>query len=124
MSKTSSRFADLQDKDFDLLIIGGGISGAGIARQAAWSGYSTILCDMQDFAAGTSSRSTKLLHGGIRYLEHFEFGLVKESVRERMAGLELAPHLLAASAARVSRPGRSRAGPSPGQTPALYLSAI
>lgn len=84
----------LGEQTYDVLIVGGGITGAGIAREAAWSGLRTLLIDKSDFASGTSSRSSKLLHGGLRYLEQYEFGLVFEAVRERMAGFHLAPHLV------------------------------
>ncbi len=79
---------------FDILIIGGGITGAGAARDAALRGYRVALIDKKDFAAGTSSKSTKLVHGGLRYLEHFEFGLVFEALQERRTLLNNAPHLV------------------------------
>lgn len=81
--------------DFDLLIVGGGINGAGIARDAAGRGIRTLLVDQGDFGGATSSASTKLIHGGLRYLEHFEFRLVAESLAEREVMLRLAPHLVA-----------------------------
>ena len=74
---------NLTKTTYDLLVIGGGITGAGIALDAASRGMSVALLEMQDFAAGTSSRSTKLVHGGLRYLEHLELGLVREVGRER-----------------------------------------
>jgi glycerol-3-phosphate dehydrogenase len=73
--------------------VGGGITGASTAREAALRGLSTVLVEKGDFASGTSSRSTKLLHGGVRYLERYEFRLVRESCRERELMLKLAPHL-------------------------------
>ena len=73
----------LNNYSFDVLVIGGGITGAGIALDAASRGLSVALVDMQDFAAGTSSRSTKLIHGGLRYLKQLEFALVAEVGRER-----------------------------------------
>ncbi len=79
---------------FDIFIIGGGINGAGIARDAAGRGLSVALCEMNDFASGTSSASTKLIHGGLRYLEHYEFRLVKEALIEREILLKLAPHII------------------------------
>lgn len=79
---------------FDLAIIGGGINGAGIARDAASRGMRVALIEAKDFAIGTSSRSSKLIHGGIRYLENFEFGLVFEALSERRRLFELAPHLV------------------------------
>lgn len=84
----------LTEKQYDLLIIGGGINGAGIAAEAARRALRTLLLERQDFSSGTTSRSTKLIHGGLRYLEHGEFGLVFESLREREALLRLAPHLV------------------------------
>ena len=79
---------------FDLLVIGGGITGVGIALDAAARGLSVALAEKDDFAAGTSGRSSRLVHGGLRYLEHGEFGLVRESLRERGILLRLAPHLV------------------------------
>ncbi|HEX8089041.1 MAG TPA: FAD-dependent oxidoreductase, partial [Blastocatellia bacterium] len=78
---------------FDLAVIGGGITGAGIALDAASRGMSVALIEKGDFASGTSSRSSKLIHGGLRYLEQFEFSLVHEALRERAALRESAPHL-------------------------------
>ncbi len=86
--------ARAQEKTFDLLVIGGGITGAGIARQAAWMNISMALIEQADFASGTSSRSSKLLHGGLRYLAQGNFRLVREAVRERMAVYKAAPHLV------------------------------
>ncbi len=79
---------------FDVLVIGGGITGAGIALDAAARGLSVALVEKDDFAAGTSGRSSRLVHGGLRYLEHREFGLVRESLRERGILFRLAPHLV------------------------------
>ena len=79
---------------FDLLIIGGGITGVGAARDAARRGLKVALIDMQDLAFGTSSRSSKLVHGGLRYLEQFEFSLVFEAVSERRILMNIAPHLV------------------------------
>ncbi len=78
----------------DLLIVGGGINGAGIARDAAGRGLSVILCEQGDFASGTSSASSKLIHGGLRYLEQWEFRLVAEALHEREVLLRIAPHLV------------------------------
>lgn len=78
----------------DLLIIGGGINGAGIARDAVGRGLSVLLCEQDDLAAHTSSASTKLIHGGLRYLEHYEFGLVRKALQERELLLRAAPHLI------------------------------
>ena len=79
---------------FDLLVVGGGITGAGIAREAALRGLRTALVERDDFAAGTSSRSSRLIHGGVRYLEHGHLGLVFEASRERRILLRTAPHLV------------------------------
>ena len=78
----------------DLLVVGGGINGAGIARDAAGRGLSVTLVERDDLAAHTSSKSTKLIHGGLRYLEHYEFRLVGEALAEREVLLKLAPHLI------------------------------
>jgi glycerol-3-phosphate dehydrogenase len=84
----------LQEKEFDLLVIGGGIIGAGIARDAAMRGLSVALVEARDYCSGTSSKSSKMLHGGIRYLEQFEFSLVFEASRERRLHSDLlSPHL-------------------------------
>ncbi len=80
--------------DFDLAIIGGGINGTGIARDAAGRGFSVVLIEQNDLASGTSSASSKLIHGGLRYLEHYEFRLVHEALREREVLLRAAPHLI------------------------------
>ena len=82
-------------KTFDLLIIGGGVNGCGIARDAAGRGYSVHLCEMNDLASGTSSWSSKLIHGGLRYLEFYEFRLVREALIEREVLWGIAPHIIA-----------------------------
>src|SRR5687768_16844879 len=79
---------------FDLLVVGGGINGAGIARDAAGRGLKVLLCDKGDLAGATSSASSKLIHGGLRYLEHGQFRLVRESLAEREVLLGMAPHLV------------------------------
>jgi glycerol-3-phosphate dehydrogenase len=78
----------------DVLIVGGGVNGAGIARDAAGRGLSVVLCEKDDLAAHTSSASTKLIHGGLRYLEHYEFGLVRKALIEREVLLRAAPHIM------------------------------
>lgn len=83
----------LQADTFDLVIIGGGITGAGLAVQAAASGMKTALLEMQDFSEGTSSRSTKLVHGGLRYLKQFDVEVVSETVQERAVVQGIAPHI-------------------------------
>lgn len=94
-SKETRRLAieKMQDRQLDLLIIGGGITGAGVALQAAASGMETALIEMQDFAEGTSSRSTKLVHGGLRYLKQFDVEVVSDTVSERAVVQQIAPHI-------------------------------
>jgi glycerol-3-phosphate dehydrogenase len=89
-----SSLAKMREETFDLAIIGGGINGAGVARDAASRGMKVALVEAKDFASGTSSRSSKLIHGGIRYLENLEFGLVFEALSERQLLFEIAPHLV------------------------------
>src|SRR3977135_1161859 len=84
----------MPDPPFDLIIIGAGINGAGIARDAALRGLKVLLLDKGDIGGGTSSASTRLIHGGLRYLEHAEFGLVRESLRAREFLFRIAPHLV------------------------------
>ena len=82
------------DSPYDLLVVGGGINGVGIARDAAGRGLRVLLCEQDDLASHTSSASTKLIHGGLRYLEYYEFGLVRKALRERELLLRAAPHLI------------------------------
>src|SRR2546426_6131876 len=85
----------LSKTDFDLGVIGGGVNGAATARDAALRGLKVALVEARDFAAGTSSRSSKLIHGGLRYLEQLDFKLVREALKERGLLLQkLAPHLV------------------------------
>ena len=79
---------------FDLVVVGGGVNGAGIARDAAGRGLKVLLCEQDDLAQGTSSRSGKLVHGGLRYLEYYEFRLVREALIEREVLLRAAPHII------------------------------
>jgi len=83
-----------EPETYDLLVIGGGINGAGIARDAAGRGLKVALCEMNDLASATSSASTKLIHGGLRYLEYYQFRLVREALAEREVLLHNAPHLV------------------------------
>jgi len=85
---------DVANTDVDVFIIGGGVNGCGIARDAAGRGYSVALAEMNDLASGTSSWSTKLIHGGLRYLEHYEFRLVREALIEREVLWGNAPHII------------------------------
>src|SRR5215813_10833386 len=84
----------LAGEPFDVLVIGGGITGAGVALDAATRGYSVALVERADYASGTSSRSSKLVHGGLRYLQNFDLGLVREALIERQINVNLAPHLV------------------------------
>jgi glycerol-3-phosphate dehydrogenase len=84
----------LQEDEFDVVVIGGGITGAGVALDAATRGYSVALVERADFSSGTSSRSSKLVHGGLRYLQNFDLGLVREALLERGLLTTLAPHLV------------------------------
>ena len=84
----------MSEQIYDIFVIGGGINGCGIARDAAGRGYKVALAEMNDFASGTSSGATKLIHGGLRYLEHYEFRLVRESLMEREVLWAMAPHII------------------------------
>jgi glycerol-3-phosphate dehydrogenase len=86
--------AALTAERFDVLVVGGGITGAGVALDAATRGYSVALVERADYAIGTSSRSSKLVHGGLRYLQNFDLGLVREALLERQLNVALAPHLV------------------------------
>ena len=80
--------------EFDVVVVGGGITGAGVALDAATRGFSVALVERHDYASGTSSRSSKLVHGGLRYLQNFDLGLVREALIERQIMVGLAPHLV------------------------------
>src|SRR5579885_383980 len=80
--------------EFDLIVVGGGVNGVGVARDAIGRGLSVLLCEKDDLAEGTSSRSGKLIHGGLRYLEYREFRLVREALIEREVLLNAAPHII------------------------------
>src|SRR5215204_5581362 len=95
---------------YDVIIIGAGINGAGIARDAAMRGLKVLLIEKGDLGAATTSASTRLIHGGLRYLEHFEFGLVRESLRERETLLRIAPHLVRPLAITIPIYKQSRRG--------------
>src|SRR5262245_29378226 len=90
----NSRPWPLEDAEYDVVVIGGGMAGAGVARDLALRGVSTALIEQGDFASATTSQSSKLIHGGLRYLELFDFSLVRESLRERETLRRLAPHLV------------------------------
>ncbi|MEM1366138.1 MAG: glycerol-3-phosphate dehydrogenase, partial [Pseudomonadota bacterium] len=80
--------------DYDVFIVGGGINGCGIARDAQGRGFKVAVAEMKDLGSGTSSWSTKLIHGGLRYLEHYEFRLVREALKERETLWAMAPHII------------------------------
>jgi len=92
--KRSERLDQAKNTQYDLIVVGGGITGAGIALDAAIRGINTLLIEKHDFASGTSSKSTKLIHGGLRYLKQLEFGLVRETGMERAVAHKNAPHLV------------------------------
>src|SRR5438309_3469122 len=94
MVSRDQALAALASERFDVVVIGGGITGAGVALDAATRGYSVALLERADFASGTSSRSSKLVHGGLRYLQNFDLGLVREALLERRLMVSLAPHLV------------------------------
>src|SRR5437588_8654308 len=85
---------DIASTPFDLIVVGAGINGCGVARDAAMRGLRVLVLDKGDIASGTTAWSTRLIHGGLRYLEHGELGLVRESLRERERLLRIAPHLV------------------------------
>ncbi|MET0981909.1 MAG: FAD-dependent oxidoreductase, partial [Telluria sp.] len=105
--------------DCDALVVGGGINGAAIARDAAGRGLRVVLCEKDDLAAHTSSASSKLIHGGLRYLEHYEFGLVRKALIERETLLRCAPHIM--RPLRFVMPHEE--GKGPGARPAWLIRA-
>ena len=107
----------LADEQFDVVVIGGGITGAGVALDAASRGYSVALVEQADYAAGTSSRSSKLVHGGLRYLQNFDLGLVREALLERQLMVKLAPHLVRPLPTRRAGVRRRPARPVVGHRP-------
>ena len=94
MIARESALAELTAEPFDVVVIGGGVTGAGVALDAASRGYSTAIVERDDWAVGTSSRSSKMVHGGLRYLQNFDLGLVREALLERQLLVRLAPHLV------------------------------
>src|SRR5438552_5457307 len=84
----------LEGERFQVIVIGGGVNGVAVARECARGGLRTLLVEQHDFASGTTSRSTRIIHGGLRYLEYRELGLVRESLRERERLLRERPHLV------------------------------
>src|SRR3954449_10287441 len=98
----------LSTESFDVAVIGGGITGTGVALDAAARGYSVALLERDDFAVGTSSRSSKMVHGGLRYLQNFDLGLVREALVERQLMVQLAPHLVYPTPFLVAALGEER----------------
>src|SRR3954462_9364151 len=94
MDAGPSTRAPLDGSRFDVVVVGGGINGVAIARECALAGRRTLLVEQHDFASGTTSRATRIIHGGLRYLEHGEISLVRESLRERERLLRERPHLV------------------------------
>src|SRR5258708_34432166 len=94
MALAANPRASLEGQQFHVVVIGGGINGVAVARQCARSGKRTLLVEQNDFASGVTSRSTRIIHGGLRYLEHAELGLVRESLRERERLLRERSHLV------------------------------
>src|SRR5947207_9359048 len=94
MLARESALEALSNEPFDVVVVGGGVTGAGVALDAASRGYSVALVERDDFAKGTSSRSSKMVHGGLRYLRNFDLGLVREALLERQLLVRLAPHLV------------------------------
>ncbi|MGZ5202505.1 MAG: FAD-dependent oxidoreductase, partial [Telluria sp.] len=106
---------NLNRLECDVLVVGGGINGVGIARDAAGRGLRVVLCEKDDLGAHTSSASSKLIHGGLRYLEHYAFGLVRKALAEREVLLRSAPHIM--------RPLRFVMPHDSGQRPAWMIRA-
>jgi glycerol-3-phosphate dehydrogenase len=94
MLARAAALEEIAGRRFELVVIGGGVTGAGVALDAASRGYSVALLERGDYAAGTSSRSSKMVHGGLRYLQNFDLGLVREALLERQLMVQLAPHLV------------------------------
>ena len=94
MNKSVSSKGSESTSDVDVLVVGGGINGVGIARDLAGRGLSVMLCEKDDLAAHTSGSSTKLIHGGLRYLEYYEFSMVRKALAEREVLLRAAPHII------------------------------
>jgi glycerol-3-phosphate dehydrogenase len=108
MLSRSDALEALSTESFDVVVIGGGITGAGVALDAASRGYSVGLVEREDYAVGTSSRSSKMVHGGLRYLQNFDLGLVREALLERQLMVRLAPHLVYPTPFLVATLGEAR----------------
>src|SRR4030088_626014 len=114
MIPRAEAIAALREDEFDVVVVGGGITGAGVALDARARGYSVALVEKTDYAAGTSSRSSKLVHGGLRYLQKFDLGLVREALLERRLLVSPAPHLAKPHAFVVPSFGGKRPDRMPG----------
>src|SRR3954451_5140367 len=108
MLARSEALEALSADTFDVVVVGGGITGAGVALDAASRGYSVALVERDDYAVGTSSRSSKMVHGGLRYLQNFDLGLVREALLERQLMVQLAPHLVCPTPFLVPTLGESK----------------
>src|SRR6266849_6049700 len=108
MNLPSKARPPLDGERFQVVVIGGGINGVAIARECARAGRRTLLLEQHDFGSGTTSRSTRIIHGGLRYLEHGEIGLVRESLRERERLLGQSPHLVRPLQFLLAMPKKSR----------------
>src|SRR5437879_7925551 len=108
MSLSLKPRARLEGQNFHVVVIGGGINGVAMARECARSGKRTLLVEQNDFASGVTSRATRIIHGGLRYLEHGEIGLVRESLRERERLLGQFPHLVRPLQFLLALPKQSR----------------
>ena len=111
MQSRTQAIEAIAGQHFEVVVIGGGITGAGVALDAASRGYSVALLERDDYAAGTSSRSSKMVHGGLRYLQNFDLGLVREALLERQLMVRLAPHLVYPTPFLVPRLGGGSARP-------------
>jgi glycerol-3-phosphate dehydrogenase len=108
MLTRAAAIEEIAGKHFEVVVIGGGITGAGVALDAASRGYSVALLERGDYAVGTSSRSSKMVHGGLRYLQNFDLGLVREALLERQLMVQLAPHLVYPTPFLVAALGEER----------------
>src|SRR4249919_2634535 len=108
MISRDQALAAIEEDHFDVVVVGGGITGAGVALDAASRGYSVALVERHDFGRGTSSRSSKMVHGGLRYLQNFDLGLVREALLERQLMVQLAPHLVYPTPFLVAALGEER----------------
>src|SRR4029434_7356473 len=113
MLSRPAALAALQREAFDLVVIGGGITGAGVAFDAATRGFSVALVERDECSCATSSRSSKMVHGGLRYLQNFDLGLVREALVERQLMVRLAPHLVKPLPLVVPAFDRARPDPLP-----------